>query len=64
MATKEYVGNASSGTLTVNDGTNFVSLLLLGNYTAASFNLGAEGGGTGTIVTDPPPPNSGLLAHA
>jgi hypothetical protein len=30
--------------------------VLLGNRTAASFNPGAEsGGGTGTVVTDPPP---------
>jgi hypothetical protein len=54
-ATKDYVGDTSSGTLTVSDGTHAVSLVLLGNYTAASFNLGHEsGGGTGTIVTDPP----------
>jgi autotransporter passenger strand-loop-strand repeat protein len=55
-ATKSYSGNASSGTLTVTDGTNAVSILLLGNYSLASFNLTSEGGGgTGTIVTDPPP---------
>jgi hypothetical protein len=33
---------------------NSVSLLLLGNYTAASFSLGAESGGTGTVVTEVP----------
>ena len=54
-ATKSYSGNSSSGTLTVTDGTHSVSILLLGNYSLASFNLGPEsGGGTGTIVTDPP----------
>jgi hypothetical protein len=32
--------------------------MLLGNYTAASFNLGPEsGGGAGTLVTDPPAPS-------
>jgi hypothetical protein len=56
-ATKIYSGNTSSGTLTVTDGTHSVSLMLLGNYMAASFNLGPEGGGgTGTLVTDPPAP--------
>jgi autotransporter passenger strand-loop-strand repeat protein len=54
-ATKQYSGNTSSGTLTVSDGTHSASILLLGNYTVASFNLGAEtGGGSGTVVTDPP----------
>ena len=54
------MGNTSSGTLTVNDGTHSASILLLGNYTAASFNLGKEGGGgTGTVVTDLPPANGG-----
>jgi autotransporter passenger strand-loop-strand repeat protein len=64
-AAKEYVGNASSGTLTVSDGTHSASVLLLGNYSLASFNLGAEsGGGTGTVVTDPPLTNSAFLAGA
>jgi autotransporter passenger strand-loop-strand repeat protein len=52
-ATKQYSGNASSGTLTVSDGTHSASILLLGNYTVASFHLGPEsGGGAGTVVTD------------
>ena len=52
-ATESYSGNSSSGTLMVTDGTNSVSLLLLGNYTAASFQLEPEsGGGTGTVVTE------------
>jgi hypothetical protein len=39
-----------------------VSLLLLGNYTAASFNLGPKsGGGTGTVVTDPPLTSSSVI---
>jgi autotransporter passenger strand-loop-strand repeat protein len=54
-ATKAYVGNTQSGTLTVSDSTHSASIQLLGNYQAASFNLGAEaGGGSGTMVTDPP----------
>jgi autotransporter passenger strand-loop-strand repeat protein len=54
-ATKDYLGDTSSGTLTVSDGTHSASILLLGNYTLASFNLGAEtGGGSGTVVTDAP----------
>jgi autotransporter passenger strand-loop-strand repeat protein len=54
-ATKSYSGNASSGTLMVSDGTHSVSIALLGHYSAASFTLGPEsGGGSGTVVTDPP----------
>jgi hypothetical protein len=61
-ATKDYVGDTSSGTLTVSDGTNFVSLMLLGNYTAGSFHLAPEGGGgSGTIVTDLPSANGAVL---
>jgi autotransporter passenger strand-loop-strand repeat protein len=61
-ATKQYAGDTSSGTLPVGDGTNSVSLVLLGNYTAASFNLGPEsGGGTGTVVADPPLANGPFL---
>jgi autotransporter passenger strand-loop-strand repeat protein len=47
-----YVGNNTSGTLTVGDGIHTARLALLGQYTAASFQLTSEGnGGTGTIVT-------------
>jgi autotransporter passenger strand-loop-strand repeat protein len=61
-AQKNYVGDTSSGTLTVSDGTNSVSLVLLGNYAAGSFNLGPESGGaTGTVVTDPPLANGPFL---
>jgi hypothetical protein len=36
---------------------------VLGNYTAGSFHLGAEsGGGTGTMVTDPPVTGSDVIA--
>jgi autotransporter passenger strand-loop-strand repeat protein len=61
-ANKQYSGNTLSGTLTVDDGTNSASILLLGNYTVGSFNLNPEtGGGTGTVVTDPPPTGSGVI---
>jgi hypothetical protein len=37
------------------DGTNFVSIALIGHYSANNFNLNPEsGGGTGTVVTDTP----------
>jgi hypothetical protein len=40
----------------VGDGTHSASILLLGSSSLASFNLGAESGGSsGTVVTDPPP---------
>jgi hypothetical protein len=49
--------------LTVTDGTNSASIQLIGNYTAASFDLGAEaGGGTGTVVTDPPVAGNSVIA--
>ena len=50
--TLSYTSNTSGGTLTVTDGTHSVSLLLLGNYSAANFSLSS--GSTGTIVSDPP----------
>ncbi len=57
--------DTSSGTLTVGDGTNSVSLLLLGDYTAGSFNLSPEGGGaTGTVVSDPQLANGSFLTAA
>jgi len=62
-ATSAYSGSTSSGTLTVSDGTNSASILLLGNYTAGNFHLNPEtGGGTGTVVTDPPLTSSAFLA--
>jgi hypothetical protein len=62
-ATKQYVGDTSSGTLTIGDGTHSASILLLGNYSLASFNLGPEsGGGTGTVVTDPPVSSNSVIA--
>jgi hypothetical protein len=38
----------------VTDGIHSVSIELLGNYLATTFHVGPEGGGTGTLVTDPP----------
>jgi hypothetical protein len=64
-ATSGYSGNTSSGTLTVGDGTHSASILLLGNYTAGSFKLNPEpAGGTGTVVTDPPPMSNGPFQAA
>jgi hypothetical protein len=57
-----YSGTTSSVTLTVTDGTHSVSVELLGNYLATTFNVGPEsGGGTGTVVTDPPALTAGLV---
>jgi autotransporter passenger strand-loop-strand repeat protein len=61
-ANKHNSGNTLSGTLTVEDGTNSASILLLGNYSLASFTLNPEAGcGTGTVVTDPPVASSGVI---
>jgi hypothetical protein len=44
------------------DITHSASILLLGNYSLASFNLNPEaGGGTGTVVTDPPVTSGGVI---
>jgi hypothetical protein len=45
--------NNLSGTMTVTNGIDTASLTLLGQYTAAQFNLASDGHG-GTLVTDPP----------
>lgn len=51
---KSYTGNTLSGTLTLDDGgTHSASIVLLGNYTVASFQLSEDSVG-GTLVTDPP----------
>jgi hypothetical protein len=51
--TATYSGNSSGGTLTVSDGTNSVSIKLIGNYTSAPWTLSKDGSG-GTLVIDPP----------
>jgi hypothetical protein len=48
-----YKGTPKGGTLTISNGTNKVSLNLLGNYIGASWML-SQDGGTGTLVKDPP----------
>jgi autotransporter passenger strand-loop-strand repeat protein len=48
-----YTGDTTSGILTVQDGVHSASIHLLGQYTAANFNLHNDGNG-GTLVTDPP----------
>jgi hypothetical protein len=51
--TATFVGAPAGGTLTVSDGTEAVSLKLLGDYTHASWALSDDGFG-GTRVVDPP----------
>jgi autotransporter passenger strand-loop-strand repeat protein len=64
-ATLGYSGNTQSGTLTVTDGAHTAHLALLGMYSAASFHLSPEsGGGTGTVVTDPPVSSGASLLTA
>ena len=61
VAFQEASGN-TSGMLTVSSGTQVANLTLLGQYTAAQFQLAPDGHG-GTLVTDPPqPPPSDLVA--
>ena len=48
-----YKGTSKGGTLTISNGTDKVSLNLLGNYIGASWML-SQDGGTGTLVKDPP----------
>ena len=60
LAFAEAAGN-TSGTLSVTSGTHTANLLLLGQYVAGQFNLGADGNG-GTVVTDPPLASSAEMA--
>ena len=53
-------GDNLSGTLTVSDGTNTASLTLLGQYVAGNFTKQSDGNG-GTLITDPPVPDSFML---
>jgi hypothetical protein len=50
--------DGTEGTLTIKNGKDSVNLTLLGQYTAADFNIASDGAG-GTVVTD-----SGLGATA
>jgi hypothetical protein len=47
-----YSGTASSGTLTVTDGSHTANVALLGNYMASTFVASSDGHG-GTSVVDP-----------
>jgi uncharacterized protein YaiE (UPF0345 family) len=47
-----YSGTASSGTLTVTDGTHTAHIHLAGNYIGSAFNVASDGHG-GTSVVDP-----------
>jgi VCBS repeat-containing protein len=52
--TESFIGNSSSGTLTIHDAQNHTAnLLLVGNYTNSTFTLSSDGNG-GTIIVDPP----------
>jgi len=53
-------GDNLSGTLTVSDGTNTANITLLGQYVAGNFTKQSDGNG-GTLITDPPIPESFLL---
>jgi autotransporter passenger strand-loop-strand repeat protein len=55
--------DGTSGTLTIKTGKNEVDLTLLGQYTAADFNVASDGAG-GTVVTDPGPVASATNAIA
>jgi len=48
-----YSGTATSGTLSVTDGTHSANIALLGNYLASTFVASSDGHG-GTAVVDPP----------
>jgi len=48
------LGNGSSGTRAVTDGTHTADIRLLGNYTASSFVAASDDRG-GTLVHDPKP---------
>jgi hypothetical protein len=48
-----YSGTTTSGVLTVSEGTNVATIMLVGNYTKSKFTLSSDGHG-GTTVIDPP----------
>jgi autotransporter passenger strand-loop-strand repeat protein len=51
------------GTLSISDGTHLSQLLLIGQYTAASFAATSDGHG-GTLITDPPIQGLSMVAPA
>jgi autotransporter passenger strand-loop-strand repeat protein len=53
-------GDNLSGTLTVSDGINTANITLLGQYVAGNFTKQSDGNG-GTLITDPPVPDSFML---
>ena len=60
VTSANYVGNTTSGVLTVTSGAQSVSLNLLGQYVTANFTLANDGAG-GTLLGDPPV-SSGTIA--
>jgi hypothetical protein len=65
LADLPYQGNSAptynNGTLSVVEGGSSVNISLLGSYLAGSFAASSDLHG-GTLVTDPPPSGSALLA--
>jgi hypothetical protein len=63
FVTATIVGyNATSGVLTVSDGTTVANITLVGTYTLGNFSLAADSG-TGTEIVDPPVGGHGAVAN-
>jgi autotransporter passenger strand-loop-strand repeat protein len=63
-ASVSYSNSGTSGTLTVTNGTNSVSVNLIGTYSAGSFKSANDGSG-GIEVYDPPQvPNGGVVTSS
>jgi autotransporter passenger strand-loop-strand repeat protein len=58
-----FIGTATSGTLTVTDGTHTARILLLGNYMASTFTASNDGFG-GTSIVDPPATSASIASLA
>jgi hypothetical protein len=56
-----FSGTATSGVLTVTDGTHTAKITLIGNYLGSAFAASSDGNG-GVIVVDPPK-TAGALQH-
>jgi hypothetical protein len=52
-ARASFSGSASSGILSVTDGTHTVKVKLEGDFIGSTFSVSSDGAG-GTLVTDPP----------
>jgi hypothetical protein len=58
-----FIGTATSGTLTVTDGTHTARILLLGNYMASTFTASNDRFG-GTSIVDPPATSASIASLA